>query len=186
MSRILLYSPSVASVIWDIITSMERTLVRDTVGKVGETVIIKGWVNTKRDHSKIVFIDLRDRSGLVQVVGTGELLGTLKTEEVISIEGLVKSRPERLINPNLETGSIEIEAVKMTVLSTSAELPIDMGKETLDVELPTLLDNRSLSFRHPKVQAIFKVQSVVIDAFRKALPSIEQALSSGERLLELV
>lgn len=168
---------------------MERTLVRDTIGKVGETVTLKGWVNTKRDHSKIVFIDLRDRTGLIQIVGTGDLLGALKPEEVVSIEGLVKARPERLVNPNLETGTVELEAQKMTVLSPSAELPIDLGKETLEVELPTLLDHRSLSFRHPKIQAIFKVQAVVIDAFRKALmakgflefqaPSIINAVPEG-------
>lgn len=148
---------------------MERTLVKDTIGKVGETVTLKGWVNTKRDHSKIVFIDLRDRTGLIQIVGTGELLSSLKPEDVISVVGLVKSRPERLVNPNLETGTVEIEALSMDVISHSSELPIDLGKETLDVELPTLLDYRSLSFRHPKVQAIFKVQAVVIDAFRKSL-----------------
>lgn len=148
---------------------MERTLVSDTIGQVGQTVVVKGWVNTKRDHSKIVFIDLRDRSGLLQIVGTGDLLGALKPEEVVSIEGLVKARPERLVNPHLATGTVELEAQKLTVLSPSAELPIDLGKDTLEVELPTLLDHRSLSFRHPKVQAIFKVQAVVIDAFRKAL-----------------
>jgi len=148
---------------------MERTLVKDTLNKVGKTVTVKGWVNTKRDHSKIVFIDLRDRTGLLQIVGTGELLGSLKPEEVVSIEGFVKARPERLINPHLETGAVELEALKLTVLATSFELPIDLGKETLEVELPTLLDHRSLSFRHPKIQAIFKLQAVVIDAFRKAL-----------------
>jgi len=168
---------------------MERTLVKDTINKVGETITLKGWVNTKRDHSKIVFIDLRDRSGLIQIVGTGELFGNLKLEEVISVEGLVKSRPERLVNPNLETGTVEIEALRMSVLSHSSELPIDLGKETLEVELPTLLDYRSLSFRHPKVQAIFRVQAVVIDAFRKALiakdflefqaPSIINAVPEG-------
>lgn len=168
---------------------MERTLVKDTINKVDQTVTVKGWVNTKRDHSKIVFIDLRDRSGLVQIVGTGDLLGALKPEEVVSIEGLVKARPERLVNPHLATGTVELEAQKMTILSSSAELPIDLGKETLEVELPTLLDHRSLSFRHPKIQAIFKVQAVVIDAFRKALmakdflefqaPSIINAVPEG-------
>lgn len=168
---------------------MERTLAIDTINKIGQTVTLKGWVNTKRDHSKIVFIDLRDRSGLIQIVGTGELLGSLKTEEVVSIEGLVKARPEKLINLELTTGTVELEALKVSVIAHSAELPFDLGKETLDVELPTLLDNRSLSFRHPKIQAIFKVQAVIIDAFRKALmargflefqaPSIINAVPEG-------
>lgn len=168
---------------------MERTLIADTINKVGETVILKGWVNSKRDHSKIVFIDLRDRTGIIQVVGSGDLLGPLKSEEVVAIEGLVKARPEKLINPGLETGSVELEAQNVTVLAPSAELPFDMGQETLNVELPTLLDFRSLSFRHPKIQAIFKLQAVVIDSFRRALlardfmefqaPSIINAVPEG-------
>jgi nondiscriminating aspartyl-tRNA synthetase len=171
---------------------MERTLVKDTKNKIGQTVTLKGWVNTKRDHSKIVFIDLRDRSGLVQVVFWGEIAAiakTLGTEDAIKIEGLVKERSTSNINPDLETGTVEIEATKLTVLATSAELPLDMGKADLDVDISTLLDNRSLSFRHPKVQAIFKVQAVIIDAFREALiardflefqaPSIINAIPEG-------
>lgn len=168
---------------------MERTLAKDTVTKIGQAVLLKGWVNTKRDHSKITFIDLRDRSGIIQVVGTGELLKSLKNEDIVRIEGLVKVRPEKLINPQLETGTVEIEATALTVLTPSNELPFDISKPNLDLELPTLLDYRSLSFRHPKIQAIFKVQAVIIDAFRKALlakdflefqaPSIISAVPEG-------
>ena len=147
---------------------MQRTLIAETVNKVGETITIKGWVNTRRDHGKIVFIDLRDRTGVVQVVCT-EAAKDLRSEFVISITGLVKARPEKLINKNLPTGTIEIEAQEIEVISQSEELPFDMGKEVLDVELPTLLDYRALTLRHPRVQAIFKVQEVVIDAFRQAL-----------------
>ncbi len=171
---------------------MKRTLVKETVSKIGEVVVIKGWVNTIREHGKVVFIDLRDRSGLVQVVFWGEvatLAKTLGNEFVVEIEGLVKNRMGNTVNDQLETGSVEIEGQKLTILSASAELPIDMGKKTLEVELPILLDHRSLSFRHPKIQAIFKVQAVVIDAFRKALqekdflefqsPSIINAVPEG-------
>jgi len=151
---------------------MERTLVKDTINKIGQTVTLKGWVNTKRDHSKIVFIDLRDRSGLAQIVFWGEIATpakALRPEDVVEIEGLIKERSKNNINPDLETGTVEIEATKLTVLAHSAEMPFDMGKEDLDLDISTLLDYRSLSFRHPKIQAIFKVQATVIDAFRKAL-----------------
>ncbi len=148
---------------------MERTLVRDTITKVGETVLLSGWVNTRRDHGKIIFLDLRDRSGLIQVVMTGDMGKDLRSEFVVSIEGVVKARPEKLINKDLPTGMVEIEAKKVTLLAPAAELPFDMGKEVLDVELPTLLDYRALTLRHPRIQAIFKVQEVVIDAFRRAL-----------------
>ena len=147
---------------------MERTLVSEAVSKVGQTVTLKGWVNTRRDHGKIIFIDLRDRSGIVQVV-CGDDAKSLRSEYVVAITGQVKARPEKLVNKNLPTGTIEIQAEKIEVISQSEELPFDMGKEVLDVELPTLLDYRALTLRHPRVQAIFKVQEVVIDSFRKAL-----------------
>ncbi|OGD72195.1 aspartate--tRNA(Asn) ligase [Candidatus Collierbacteria bacterium RIFCSPLOWO2_01_FULL_50_23] len=168
---------------------MKRTLIKETPQLVGQTVTLKGWVNVRRDHGKIVFIDLRDRTGLVQVVLVPELAKDFHTEDVIAITGIVKQRPEKLVNPNIETGTIEVEAKETELFSKAAELPFDMGKETLEVELPTLLDYRSLTLRHPKVQAIFKVQAVVIDAFRKALqakdflefqaPSIISAVPEG-------
>ena len=148
---------------------MTRTLISETISKIGETVLIKGWVNTRRDHGKIVFIDLRDRTGLLQVVLSPELAGSLHSEDVVYITGKIQARPEKLINPKLLTGAVEMSAEKVEVVAKSAELPFDMGKENLDLELPTLLDHRSLTMRHPKVQAIFKVQAVIIDAFRKAL-----------------
>ena len=90
---------------------MERTLAKDAVNKIGQTITLKGWVNTKRDHSKIIFIDLRDRSGVVQVVFWGETVESAKSlgpEDSIKIEGLVKERSAQNINPDIETGTIDI------------------------------------------------------------------------------
>lgn len=146
---------------------MERTLVCETPKKVGEKVKIDGWVNSIRDHGKITFIDLRDRSGIVQCVGKN--LERVSPESVVEITGKVSERPEKLVNPNLKTGKIEVQIEKLEVISKALELPFDMGGEDLNLELPTLLDYRSLALRHPKVKSIFKVQEVVIDAFRRAL-----------------
>ena len=146
-----------------------RTLISDTISQIGKTVLLKGWVNTRRDHGKIVFIDLRDRTGIVQIVAGPELVEDLHSEDVIYVTGMIKARPEKLVNPKLSTGTVEIEAQKVELVSKAAELPFDMGKDELGVELPTLLDYRSLTLRHPRVQAIFRVQEVIIDAFRKAL-----------------
>ncbi len=148
---------------------MERTLICETPKAIGKEVRLAGWVNTKRDHGKITFVDLRDRSGIVQVVGSGGELSSLKPEYVVEIVGEVKKRPEHLVNPKLKTGEIEVEAKKVTVLSKAEELPFDMSKETLDLTLPVLLDNRAITLRHPTQKAILKVQEVIIDAFRKAL-----------------
>jgi nondiscriminating aspartyl-tRNA synthetase len=166
---------------------MERTLVSETSQKVGEFVRLEGWVNTIRDHGKITFIDLRDRTGIVQCVGSE--LPKVSPESVIEITGKVVERPEKLVNPNLDTGKIEIQIEKLKVISPAAELPFDMGTEDLNLDLPTLLDYRSLTLRHKKQQAIFKVQGVIIDAFRQALlkkdfvefqaPSIINAVPEG-------
>jgi nondiscriminating aspartyl-tRNA synthetase len=147
---------------------MERTLSKDTPGKIGETVVLQGWVNSRRDHGKIAFIDLRDRTGLVQVVLTPDLIGDLRSEDVVSISGVVKARPEKLVNPKLLSGTVEVEAKEVTVLSKSAEMPFDMGGEKLELQLPTLLDYRSLTLRHPKVMAIFRVQEQIAEGFRQA------------------
>ncbi len=146
---------------------MNRSLVRETPQKVGEKVELRGWAATIRDHGKITFIDLKDRSGFVQCVGQN--LPKITTESVIYLTGVVVSRPERLVNQNTPTGSVEIQIEDLRVIAQAAELPFDMGNKELNLELPTLLDHRALTMRHPKIQAIFKVQEVIIDSFREIL-----------------
>src|SRR5260221_504356 len=145
---------------------MERTLVSKTPKKIDEKVKLEGWVNSVRDHGKITFIDLRDRTGIIQCVGSN--LPKVTAESVIEIIGKITKRPEKLVNKNIQTGEIELQIEKLKVLANAHELPIDMGKEELEVELPTLLDLRSLTLRHPKVKSIFKVQAKLAEAFRKA------------------
>lgn len=152
---------------------MERILVSETIGKVGESVLVKGWVQTRRDHGKIVFLDILDRSGVLQIVCTGDLVGDLHPQDVVSIEGTVSARPEKLVNPNLPTGTVELQAEKIEVLGKAQELPFDMGGKDLDVTLPTLLDYRSLTLRHPKVKSIFKVQEKIVDGFRNAAKELD-------------
>ena len=156
---------------------MERVLALETIKKVGQEVLLKGWVNRRRDHGQITFVDLRDRSGLVQLVfqpgGLDEksrgVIGEIRSEFVIEVVGNVIARSEKAINQELPTGKVEIQVKEIKILSRAESLPFDMSGPELNLELPTLLDYRSLSLRHPKVQAIFKVQEVVIDAFRRAL-----------------
>ena len=86
-----------------------RTLTKDIVGKVGETVELCGWVAVRRDHGKLIFIDLRDRSGIVQLVITSsdktlyERANTLRTEWVVKIIGKVNTRPEKMVNKEIPT-----------------------------------------------------------------------------------
>lgn len=152
---------------------MQRTLILDCNNKIGEEVTISGWVQVRRDHGKIGFLDVSDRSGVIQVFCTGELLGEIRSQDVVSITGTIAQRPEKLVNPQIPTGKIEMQSSKVEVLSKAAEMPFDMTGKTLDLQLPTLLDNRSLTLRHPRVKAIFKVQAAILEGFRQAALSLD-------------
>lgn len=147
---------------------MDRTLILDCINKVDEIVKVCGWVQTRRDHGKILFLDISDRSGLIQVVLGGSQGSDLRPQDAVSITGKVSRRPEKLINKNIPMGEIEIAAENIEVLSRAAELPFDMGDKDLQLQLPTLLDYRTLTLRHPKVKSIFKVQTSLLEGFRKA------------------
>ncbi|MBN1262849.1 MAG: aspartate--tRNA(Asn) ligase [Candidatus Pacebacteria bacterium] len=147
---------------------MRRTLAAETTQKIGQKIRLAGWVNRRRNHGKLIFVDLRDRSGIVQLVG-GKELDSLRPEDVIEVSGSVKKRSFQTVNPKLKTGQIEIEVEKNTLLSPAESLPFDMSQSELKLELPTLLDHRSLTLRHPKIKAIFRVQEVIIQAFREKL-----------------
>ncbi|MEX2028634.1 MAG: aspartate--tRNA(Asn) ligase [Candidatus Curtissbacteria bacterium] len=149
---------------------MSRMLIAETPKRVGDKVEIAGFVDTVRDHGKITFIDVHDYSGVVQVVG--QYLSDLRPQYVVKIEGIVQKRPDSMVNKKVKTGEVEIKSEKVEVLSKAAELPFDLGMETLDLELPTLLDNRSLTLRHPKIKAIFKVQAALLKGFRKVAQEI--------------
>lgn len=149
---------------------MERTLISETLSKIGQEVLLRGWVNVKRDHGNLVFVDLRDRTGLLQVVFAGMTEARqLRPEWVVEIKGVVRERPEKLVNPKLATGKIEVEAKELKILAKAAELPFDMGASELNVGLPVLLDYRPLTLRHPRVRAVFKVQQTIISTFRESL-----------------
>jgi len=129
---------------------MKNLFIEQTIHKIGQEVELYGWVDTKRDHKKIVFIDLRDRTGLVQVVG-GENFKKLSTEDVVHIKGMVKKRPEKLVNPRLKTGSIEIEAKELKIISKAKPLPIPVSGEGYDIDEEIRLKYRYLDIRRPRM-----------------------------------
>lgn len=159
---------------------MKRTLANKTPNAIGEEVLVKGWVHARRDHGKLIFIDLRDRSGILQIIFNPavskeayEIANTFRPEFAVVIKGKINKRPEKLVNPKIISGTVELEATQIEILSEAESLPFDMGAETLHVELPTLLDNRSLTLRHPKQQAIFKIQETIVTTFRSVLKDEE-------------
>lgn len=160
-------------------SNMERTLIAQTVGSVGKEVVLKGWVRLVRSHGKLIFIDLRDGSGTVQVVVNPQVSEiahqealTLRPEFAIELKGTVKKRPQKTENKQLLTGGVEIEAKEIKILAKAQTLPFDMGGPDLSLELPTLLDNRCLSLRHPHVSFIFNVQAAIAEGFRKIAQSL--------------
>ena len=129
---------------------MKKIFITETIKKVGEMVDLYGWVDSKRDHKKIVFIDLRDRSGIVQIVGD-EKFRELSPEDVIHIRGLVKKRPEKLINPKLKTGKIEIEARKLKILTRAKPLPFPIDTDGYEINEKIRLKYRYLDIRRRRM-----------------------------------
>lgn len=162
------------------IGKMKRVLAKETPDHIGKEVLIKGFVHVRRDHGKLLFIDLRDRTGLVQVVFNPQVsveahrtAESIRPEFAVEIVGKVNERPERLINPKIVSGTVEIEATGIKILSESATLPFDMGGTDLNLELPTLLDFRSLTLRSEKVSHIFVVQDAILEGFREISKKLE-------------
>jgi nondiscriminating aspartyl-tRNA synthetase len=155
---------------------MKRMLISETPEHIGESVRLSGWVHIRRDHGKLIFIDLHDRSGIVQAIivpdhtEAYETAKGIRNEFVIDIEGKVKSRPGGANNDKISTGGVEIEVERLKILSvTEGTLPIDPSADIDDVKLHTLLDNRQLSLRNGKVNAIFRVYSTLLRAYAKAM-----------------
>ncbi len=146
---------------------MQRIFINETINKIGEKIKVSGWVNVRRDHGKLIFIDLRDRSGLLQVVFSGaskdlwKLADALRPEWVVSIEGLIKERPENLKNPKIETGNVELEAEVLEVLNESKTPPFEIGdKNKIGEELR--MEYRYLDLRDPKMQKNLEKKSEVL------------------------
>lgn len=146
---------------------MERTFVKDTIRKVGEKVKLQGWVNTIRDHGKIAFIDLRDRTGIVQCVGQN--LPKVSVESVVEVAGEVVKRPEKLVNKNLDTGKIEISIEEMEIITASRELPIPIEGEGYDIDENLRNKYRYLDLRRPRMTKNIRLRSKVTQFMRNWL-----------------
>ena len=129
---------------------MKDLSIIDTLKTVGEEVTLYGWVDTKRDHKKIVFIDLRDRSGKIQIVG-GEKFKELSPEDVIKITGLIKQRPEKLVNKNIPTGTIEMEGKSFEIISKAITLPLPIEGTGYEIDEDIRQKYRYLDLRRTRM-----------------------------------
>jgi len=145
-----------------------RTLAIETTAKVGETVTLQGWVLARRDHGKIMFLDLRDRSGVVQMVGT-KTLGDARAEDVIEVTGLVKQRPDSMVNAKIPTGTVELEIQSLTVLTHAHEMPFPIDTDGYEVNEEIRTKYRYLDLRRPRMAHNIRMRSKVVGFIRNFL-----------------
>jgi len=150
---------------------MERTLINELEQHIGKAVSISGWIEVRRDHGKLIFLVIRDRSGNVQAVVNAKnenvfkVAETVKGEWVVQVEGEVKERPDNM-KKDEQNGNIELSITDINVLAEAQELPFE--KET-DVNLDTLLDYRPYTLRSQRERDIFTLQASIVQAYRWAL-----------------
>lgn len=154
---------------------MIRILSNQTPQHTGETVTVAGWVHAKRDHSKVLFIDLRDRTGLLQVV-TGTfapesfaVLSQVSSEDVVEITGTVAARPEKLVNPNIPSGTVELQASTARILNHSLVPPFEVNGDTSTVEEELRLKYRYLDLRTERMAKNLRMRATVVKFIRAFL-----------------
>jgi aspartyl-tRNA synthetase len=141
--------------------------------RVGDVVTVAGWVQRRRDHGGVAFFDVRDASGLVQVVADPDEIpgvGDLRMEFCVSVTGAVRRRPEGTVNPDLATGTVEIGASSLTVLSPADPLPF-MLDDRIDTDERVRLEFRYLDLRRPTMAANLRARSKASAAIRQTLES---------------
>lgn len=149
----------------DRIKAMERTLAVEALKEIGKKARVAGWVERRRDHGKLVFIDLKDRSGIVQIVGKEEL-GELRISDVIEVEGKVRKRPKELVNPKLATGKIEVGVEKIRVLAKSEDLPFDIRGDGYRIGEEIRLKYRYLDLRRSRLVKNLELRHKMIKFIR--------------------
>ncbi|MDO8469824.1 MAG: aspartate--tRNA ligase [bacterium] len=154
---------------------MKRTLTKDIGAHESEQVTLEGWVDVRRDHGKLVFIDLRDRSGIAQVVFTPkevaahEVGQTLRSEWVVRLTGMVKKRPAGMENPNLPNGAYEVSVTAIEVLNEAKTPPFPLDTDGHDVDEQLRLKYRYLDLRRPRMQKNLKLRHAAVRFIREYL-----------------
>jgi aspartyl-tRNA synthetase len=145
--------------------------------QIGKRLTVAGWVDTRRDHGGLVFIDLRDHTGKLQLVVNPERAAEakdaaheLRNEFVVQAEGEVVARAPEAVNPNLPTGEVEIQVDTLRILSRSTPLPFQLDEENVDETLR--LRYRWLDMRRDKMQHNFRVQHTAIAAIRRRMDEL--------------
>ncbi len=158
---------------------MNRTYIRDLAKNIGKEISICGWIDVRRDHGKLIFLDIRDMSGKVQAVAlpnnksAHEVSNKVRSEWVIKARGIVNKRPEKMVSKNKETddiepnGDIELELKEMEVLNEALTPPFDVRSEGLDINEEMRLKYRYLDLRRARLQKNIRMRDKIITFFRE-------------------
>ncbi len=156
-----------------------RTLTEKAIQEIGRKITVKGWVNSRRDHGGLIFIDLRDHTGVLQLVispdfaDSFELAEKCRDEFVISATGVVKKRAENLKNPNISTGEIELIVEKLEILNRSEPLPIAVSDNGQKSNEELRLKYRFLDLRREKMQKMLRRRAEFYREIRKFMENHE-------------
>lgn len=154
---------------------MQRTYIADTTKNVGKKVKIVGRVQTMRNHGKVIFLDVADETALVQVVTRHQT--EINPQDIAEIEGQVKERPKNLINPNIATGTVEIDGENIEIISKSQTPPIPTESEGTDIDEDLRLKYRYLDLRRQRMQKNLRLRSKITSTIRQFL--------TGENFVEV-
>src|SRR3989338_1818722 len=158
---------------------MERIYIENTAKYEGKDMVVAGWVNARRDHGKLIFIDLRDMTGILQVVfspteeETYKKAKSLRSEWVVKIRGKVKSRPEEMKNPNIISGDFELGATELEVLSQAQTSPFALDTDGYEINEELRWKHRYLDMRRDRVAKILRARHHVKQAMRTFLTKRE-------------
>ena len=156
-----------------------RTLTKNSKNMVGEKITVKGWVNSRRDHGGLIFIDLRDHSGLLQLVISPDFMDSFKLAEkcrdefVVSATGVIKKRDENLKNPHSLTGDIELVVEDFEILNRSEPLPVTVSDNGQKSNEELRLKYRFLDLRREKMQKMLRRRAEFYREIRKFMENHE-------------
>lgn len=154
---------------------MARFTIQDTAKHVGEKIKVSGWADTVRAHGKILFVDLRDRSGFLQLVfipsnkEVYEMAKEIRSEWVIEVQGQIVKRPENMVNPNMETGTVEMVVDFLTVLAKSETLPFSIQESGYEIGEEARMKYRYLDLRRQRMKNNLIMRHKVIKFIRDFL-----------------
>jgi len=158
---------------------MSRTLARDVATNEGKEIELMGWVDTRRDHGKLIFIDLRDRSGIAQLVfkpseaAAYAIAEKLRSEWVIRVKGIVSKRPAGMENEKIENGAFEIPVAELEVLNDAKTPPFDIAGPGLEINEEVRMQYRYIDLRRARLQKNLRKRAAIFKLIRDFLTGQE-------------